>query len=223
MKKIVLFISFASLILSCNNAGQKAGETDNNISDDNNTPAKTEQVKDKTFDELFKKIEATELTDNIFKLVGEDFTVITAGDETHYNSMTASWGGVGILFNNPATWCFLRANRYTLELMKKHETYTMAYFPEEYKDRVMYLGSVTGRNTDKMKNTTLTYVKTHDGNIAYKEAKLIIECKLIELTTVNPSDFYTEKGKSFIEEAYTEVKDYHKIVLGQITSIWVSK
>ncbi|MDR1886849.1 MAG: flavin reductase [Prevotellaceae bacterium] len=180
-------------------------------------------VKDKSFDSLFKSISPEEITDNVFKLVGKDFTVITAGKIPAHNSMTASWGGLGILFEKPTTWCFLRASRYTLELIKQEHSYTMSYFPDEYKEQVLFFGSKTGKNTDKMKETTLTAVQTPSGNTTYKEARLIIECKLTELTTVGPDDFYTPEGKSFIDGAYEEVKEYHKLVFGEITGVWVSR
>jgi flavin reductase (DIM6/NTAB) family NADH-FMN oxidoreductase RutF len=183
----------------------------------------TDNVKEKSFDELFKSISPEEIEDNVFKLVGKDFTVITAGKIPEHNSMTASWGGMGILFQKPVTWCFLRASRYTLELIRKEQTYTMSYFPDERKEQVLFFGSKTGKNTDKMKESTLTAMQTPSGNTTYKEARLVIECKLTELTTVAPDDFYTSEGKNFIEEAYDEVKEYHKLVLGEITNVWISK
>ena len=180
-------------------------------------------IKEQTFDELFRPIEAVEITDNVFKLNSQDFMVLTAGQEDDFNSMTAGWGGWGQIFK-PSTWLILRANRYTLEYMKREESYTICYFPEEHnKEQVFYFGSMSGRNSDKMKNNPLSYVKTPSGNIAYKESNFIIECKLWSITTVNPNDFYTEEGRNFIEEAFDEAKDYHKLVLGEITNVWVKK
>ena len=72
-----------------------------------------------------------------------------------------------------------------------------------------------------MKESKLTSVQTPAGNLSWKEAKLIIECKLVEVTTVSPGDFYTDEGKSFIGEAYAETKDYHKLVFGEVTGVWV--
>src|SRR5690606_26018691 len=156
----------------------------------------------------------------VFKLVGKDYSVITAGSDSLYNSMTASWGGWGQLFEVPVTWCFLNASRYTLEFIKKEQSYTMTYFPDQFKDQVIAFGSKSGRNSDKMKETTLTYVKTPSGNITYKEAKLIIECKLVEITETNPKDFYSEKGKEFVEKGKKDGngKEYHKLVFGDITA-----
>jgi hypothetical protein len=55
-------------------------------------------LKEMSFDQLFKQISPEEVSDNVFTLVGKDFTVITAGKQDHYNSMTASGGGLGLLF-----------------------------------------------------------------------------------------------------------------------------
>jgi flavin reductase (DIM6/NTAB) family NADH-FMN oxidoreductase RutF len=189
----------------------------------NTAPSKTDDVKSKSFIELFQPLDPTAMTDNVFKLVGQDFTVITAGTELNYNSMTASWGGWGILFNEPATWCLLRANRYTLEYIRQENLYTMSYFDDRYKDQVLLFGSASGRNSDKMKQHTLTVVETPEGSIAYKEARLIIECELIEITTVSPGDFYTADARLFITDAYEEAHDYHKLVFGKIAKVWVRK
>jgi hypothetical protein len=68
-------------------------------------------VKEMSFDQLFKQISPEEISDNVFKLAGKDFTVITAGKKDRYHSMIGSGGGFGMLFMKPATWCILRADR----------------------------------------------------------------------------------------------------------------
>ena len=180
-------------------------------------------VKEMNFDQLFKQISPEEICDNVFTLVGKVFAVITAGKEDHYNSMTASGGGLGVLLRKPTTWCILQANRYTLELIQKEQTYTMSYFPDEYKKQILFLGSKSGRDSEKMKEVELTSVQTPSGDMSFKEARLIIECKLTALTTANPNDFYTQEAKDFINEAYKEANVYRKYVFGEITHVWVKK
>jgi flavin reductase (DIM6/NTAB) family NADH-FMN oxidoreductase RutF len=180
-------------------------------------------VKEMNFDQLFKKISPEEIGDNVFTLVGKDFTVITAGKEAHYNSMTASGGGLGLLFMKPTTWCILRADRYTLEMIQKEQTYTLSYFPNEYKEQILFLGSKSGRDSEKMKEVELTSVPTPSGDMSFKEARLIIESKLTEITTANPNDFYSQEAKDWINEAYKEANDYRKLVFGEITHVWVKK
>jgi flavin reductase (DIM6/NTAB) family NADH-FMN oxidoreductase RutF len=180
-------------------------------------------VKEMNFDQLFKRISPEEIPDNVFKLVGKDFTVVTAGKEDHYNSMTASGGGWGLLFMRPSAWCILRADRYTLEIIQKEQTYTMSYFPDEYKKQVLFLGSESGRDSEKMKEVELTSVQTPFGNISFKEARLVMECKLTALTTATPDDFFTQETKDYINEAYQEANVYRKLVFGEITHVWVKR
>lgn len=166
-------------------------------------------------------VEPNEFNENIFKLVGDDWTVITAGEDP--NSMVASWGGVGIMFNKPVTWCFLRANRYTLEKIRETGTYTMCYFPKEFKEEILKFGIASGRYSDKMEKTALTPVMTPDDIPAYHEAKIIIECRLIAAPTVSKDEFYTEEAKEFLQGGYDEAKDWHKLVYGEITNIYVKR
>ena len=173
------------------------------------------------FDHAYEAVSPEEFNENIFKLVGKDFTVITAGEKP--NSMVASWGGIGIMFNKPVTWNFLRANRYTLEKMRETGTFTMCWFPDQYKGDIMQFGTKSGRNTDKMAQTKLTPMATPDGYPAYAEAKIIIECKLIAASTVSKDEFYTEEAKTFLQEGYDDAKDWHKLVYGEITNIYIRK
>jgi flavin reductase (DIM6/NTAB) family NADH-FMN oxidoreductase RutF len=175
------------------------------------------------FDQLFKQISPEEICDNVFTLAGKDFFAITAGKKDNYNSMIGSGGGWVVLFKQPTTWCILRADRYTLELIQKEQTYTMSYFPNEYKEQMLFLGSKSGKNSEKMKEVELTSVQTPSGDTSFKEARLIIECKLTQITTPNPNDFYTQEAKDCINEAYKEESDYRKYVFGEITHVWVKK
>jgi flavin reductase (DIM6/NTAB) family NADH-FMN oxidoreductase RutF len=176
-----------------------------------------------SFSDTFEAIAAEDIQENILKLVGHDFTVITSGKIPNQNSMTASFGGMGILFNKPTTWCFLRASRYTLEIIRNEKNYTMSYFPEQYKNDVVYFGSKTGRDSDKMKNSKLTPITTPDGGSSYEEAKLIIECSLTAINTVSPDEYFTDEGRDFVVEGFNDAKDYHKLVFGEITRVWRRK
>jgi flavin reductase (DIM6/NTAB) family NADH-FMN oxidoreductase RutF len=212
---LIALVSGILLTTACGNRTQK----ENTAPAGQNAGSKNMQTMN--FDELFTSISPEDITDNIFKLVGTDYTVITAGKESHFNSMTASWGGVGILFNKPVAWGMLRANRYTLEIIKQEHTYTLSYFPDEYKEQVLFFGSKSGRDTDKMKEISLTPIQTPNGNMTYREARLVLECKILELTTVSPDDYYTQEAKDFVVEGYNDAKEYHKLLFGDITNVWI--
>jgi flavin reductase (DIM6/NTAB) family NADH-FMN oxidoreductase RutF len=182
-------------------------------------------IKEMNFDQLFKQISPEEISDsyNVFTLVGKDYFAITAGKEDHYNSMIGSGGGLGLLFKKPTTWCIIRADRYTLEMIQKEQTYTLSYFPNEYREQMLFLGSKSGRDSEKMKEVELTCIQTPSGDISFKEASLIIECKLTQITTPNPNDFCTQEAIDYVNEAYKKESYYRKYVFGAITHVWVKK
>ena len=175
------------------------------------------------FTQLFRQIAPEEIPDDVFTLVGRIFPVITAGKQANYNSMTASGGGMGVLMKRPATWCILQANRYTLELIREEQAYTLSYFPDAYREQVMFLGSKSGRDGDKMKEASLTCMKLPSGEMSFQEARLIIECRLTQITAANPKDFYSQEAKDFLAEAYRDAADYREYVFGEITGVWVKK
>ncbi len=175
------------------------------------------------FEELFKSISPRELPDNVFTLVGKDLAVLTAGKADHYNSMISSGGGLGMLFAKPSTWCILQASRYTLELIQQENTYTLSYFPDEYKQQMLFLGSKSGRDSEKMKEARLTPFQTPAGGMTFTEARLIMECQLTAITTPQPDDFRAQEAKDYINEVYKDPNEYRKFVFGEITHVWVKK
>ncbi len=218
MKKTFILLCTIAVFAACNNTSQKQ------TANENTNSTTVMNVKDKSFEELFTKVDSAEVKETLSKLmVQKDHTVITAGTDSNFNSMVASWEVLGRYFEKPTTFCLLGANRYTLEFIRKQQTYTMSFFPEQFTADVMAFGTKSGRDSDKMKETKLTYVKTPSGTITYKEATVVIECRLFEITSVYPGDFYTEDGKTFVEDALKEANDYHKLVFGTITNVWIRK
>ena len=205
-------------MVACNNTSQQLEKK----TKQSKTMTMTQnEIKALSFDELFVAADVKDLGTPF--AIGEDFSVLTAGDSNHYNSMVASWGGWGILFERPSIYHFLRSNRYTLELMRKKNAYTVSLFPAEYKDQIMIFGGSSGRDSNKMKETTLTAVATPSGNITYKEAAVVLECKLSEVTTVSPDDFLNDSDKQFVVDAHAETGEYHKMIFSEITNVWVRK
>lgn len=223
MKKIFIPLLFAVVLLSgCN--GQQGNSTSNECCEDKQATKLTrEEIKSRPFSELFDTIDVRNIKEDVFTLVGEDYGILTAGTPEKSNSMVTSWGGWGIVFGKPGVFHFLRSNRYTLELMREQQAYTVSYFDSEFKDDIMQFGMKSGRDSDKMKETKLTAVQTPDGNPAYKEAKIILECRLAEVTTVAPENFYNDEDRKFVTDAHAETGDWHKLVLSQITKAWVRK
>lgn len=180
-------------------------------------------VKERSFSDLFEEIEPDQIKESPFDLFPKVNSVLTSGNEDAFNSMVIGDGALGHLTGKYVAICGLRGSRYTLEIILKEHSYTMSFFDEQFRDQFMPFGQTSGRDSDKMKQTTLTPVATPSGNMTYKEARLVIECTLAQTHTVNMDEVYDETSRKFYEDAYNSVGSYHKILVGDITHVWVRK
>lgn len=175
------------------------------------------------FEEPFKQISPEEIPDDVFTLFGKVYPVVTVRTSEGCNAMVASGGGLAVHFRKPATWLIFPTKRYTLELIKKEKAYTLSFFPEELRDKYMPLGMKSGKDSDKMKEVALTSIETPHGNMAFAEARLIVECSLTQVSTIPAEDFYSEESKAYLAEAYTDPGEIRQYVFGEITGVWVKK
>ena len=76
----------------------------------------------------FTEIDVKSINDNMFKSIGQDWMLITSGEKEKFNTMTASWGGVGVLWNKNVTFAFIRPQRYTFDFMEKNDYYSLSFF-----------------------------------------------------------------------------------------------
>jgi flavin reductase (DIM6/NTAB) family NADH-FMN oxidoreductase RutF len=165
------------------------------------------------------QITAKEIAENSVALFADDWAIITAGTPEHFNMMTASWGCLGNLWAKPVALCFVRPQRYTFEFTEREGSYTLTFFDESYRDKLQYLGTVSGRDEDKVKGSGLTPKILPSGNISFEEARLIIECKKIYADFFNEANFI---DTTIIPDIYS-TKDFHRIYIGEITDVWEKK
>ncbi len=150
------------------------------------------------------------LSDNVFKLIGTDWMLITAGTEPSFNTMTGAWGGLGILWDKKICFCVIRPTRHTYGFMERSQFFTLSFFEDRYRDILTYCGTNSGRDVDKVAQTGLTPVI--DGNsIYFSEARLVLGCKKIYTQDIIPDNFI-DPG---IEKFYPK-KDYHRMYVGEI-------
>ena len=158
----------------------------------------------------FKEINVLDLKEsNVFKLIGQDWMLITAGDEKNFNTMTASWGMLGVLWRKNVSCVFVRPQRYTFKFLENSEYYSLCFFDDKYKKVLSYCGTHSGKDVDKIAETGLNVAL---GEAPYfEEAKLVLICKKIYTDFIDPSGF----GDAAIQKEY-DSHDYHKVFVGEI-------
>ena len=148
-----------------------------------------------------KEIKATELTDNLFQTIGKEWMLVTAGTPEKFNTMTASWGGTGWLWNKPVAFVFIRPERYTYEFIEQQDTLTLSFLGEAHKDIHKVCGFQSGRNVDKVAATGLKPYITEEGNVTFEQARLVFECKKLYADMIKPELFF---DKELIDRWYGE-------------------
>ena len=122
---------------------------------------------------MLKKIDPKELNVNPFTLLDNDWALLMAGDKDSFNSMTVSWGGVGVLWRKNVSTVYVRQSRYTKEFMDNSDYYTLTFLKDGYKDKLSLLGTKSGRDIDKMNVEGLNLVELENG-FGYEESKLVL-------------------------------------------------
>ena len=107
---------------------------------------------------------------NVFTDIDKKWGIITAGDKAvGFNGMTVSWGGLGILWNKPVAYIFVRKSRYTHEYLDKSKSISISFLSDEYKKEKTLFGRASGRDLDKFKETNLTPSYDSNTNTYYVE------------------------------------------------------
>ena len=146
-----------------------------------------------------------------FLLIGSEWMLITAEHDGKVNTMTASWGGLGVMWGRNVVYIALRPDRYTKEFVDAADTFSLSFFSRPFRNSLSYLGSVSGRDEPKIEKSGLTVV--HAGDTPYfEEASLVLVCRKIYHQVYDPAGFVDPT----IEENYTD-GDYHTFYIAEVT------
>ena len=188
MKRIVTLLVAAMAIMSCENNPKK----------------------------VWQEIDPSEIALNPVQMIDKDWLALSAGEEGNMNLMTISWGSIGELWGKPIFTVYVSTSRYTYQFMEENEYFTVTHFPADMREKLSYLGRVSGRDEDKVAGAGLTAEFTQLGNPIYAEADLAIECKKIyaqqfdaALLPAEQREWYKKTGMGI-----------HYMYIGEIVHVW---
>ena len=196
--KTLTFGIFAALLLTA--CGNKANESE--------TEAKT------TNSDQWQEIKPQNIDVNAVKLFANDRMLLSAGKDTSMNMMTIAWGALGELWGKPIVTVYVSTDRYTYKFLEDNEYFTVTAFPEQFRDKLQYLGSVSGRDEDKIANARMS-VEFYNGTPYIDESYIVCICKKLSATKLTPDQF----ADGDIEKTWYEKGDYHTMYIGEITCL----
>lgn len=166
----------------------------------------------------FREITAEELNMNPFTKIGKEWLLITAGNEEKCNTMTASWGAMGVMWGKNAVTVYIRPQRYTKEFVDKDGVFTISVLSEKYRKELNYCGTVTGRDKEKIKEAGLTPYFI-EGTAAIKEADMIMVCRTMYHDHIKPECFDIKEN----DKKWYSNKDYHTMYIAEIEKVLIKK
>ena len=155
-----------------------------------------------------------DLSGNTFTLIGSEWMLVTAGTLERWNTMTASWGGLGVLWGKNVCFCFVRESRYTFEFMNSNPVFSLSFFADGYRNALQYCGTYSGRDVDKAAETGLSPVEIQADqlqSVTFDEARLVLLCKKLYEQDFDPACIVDET----VELNYPQ-GDYHRFYVGEI-------
>lgn len=151
-----------------------------------------------------------------FEKIGSEWMLITAEKEGKVNTMTASWGGLGVLWGKNVATVYIRPQRYTKEFVDANDTFTLSFFGGDCMKEMGYLGKVSGREeADKIEKAGL-HTEMADGYPTFAEATQVFVCKKLYHDTIKPENFY---GPEEDAKWYPD-KDYHTMYIAEVVAVY---
>jgi flavin reductase (DIM6/NTAB) family NADH-FMN oxidoreductase RutF len=160
--------------------------------------------------------------------IGREWMLISAGNAGadgggDWNTMTASWGGLGVLWGRDVAFMFIRPSRRTFEFANNNQLFTLSFFDESHREALNFIGSNSGRDYDKAARTGLRPLifgadiaeGRAAGAIGFQEARDIIVCRKLYVHDFDPRCFL---DAPLIEKSYNGT-DYHRMYIGEILTV----
>lgn len=171
----------------------------------------------KSWENNFELKNIEDIKENPFKLIGEDWFLLTAGTEKKFNTMTASWGTMGVFWGKSIVTCYVRPTRHTFNFIEDNDIFTLSFLGNEHRKILNFCGSKSGRDTDKITETGLKPLLLNNSGISFEQSRLILECRKIYIDDLKPVFFLPED----IEDKIYPNKDFHRIYYGEIIGVYM--
>lgn len=165
-----------------------------------------------------KEIKIEQWKENACKAIGKDWMLVAAKKDGKTNAMTASWGGLGVMWGKDAAFVFIRPQRYTKNFIDASDTLSLSFYGEEYREMLNYMGTVSGKDEDKVEKMNLT-VELEGETPYFAEAKTVLICRKM----------YAKElvAEGFMEEAMNEKwyanGDYHTMYVCAIEKVLINE
>ena len=139
---------------------------------------------------------------------------LTAQDGVIFNTMTISWGAIGIMWGKPVFVALVRGSRFTHGIIEKSNEFTVSLPAEDMRKELDFCGRASGRDVTKfqaMSMNTVPSAKIQTPRIDCKGAHH--ECKVLFKTDMSPANLDLE-----VKKEWYKTDDYHTFYFAEIVN-----
>ena len=158
-----------------------------------------------------------EFTTDIFSVFDKKWALLTAGNKDSFNTMTISWGGLGTIWGKPTATVYVRTSRYTHEFMDRFDYFTVSFYPEAYRKTLGILGTKSGREMDKMRESGLTPIEAGE-SVSFAEAECTLVCRKMFMQSLDP-----DRMPEDVVQAFYAKDAPHDMYLGEVVEVLPAK
>lgn len=155
--------------------------------------------------------------ENVFNMIGKQWMLITAKNDTNVNTMTASWGSLGVLWGKPVAICYIRPQRYTFPIVESSDSLSLSFLNEDHREALRICGTLSGRDVDKFTASGLT-VSEYNNTPYIDESETVLICKKLYADYLKEDSFTSSEPLLHYQE-----KDFHKFYICEIEKILVKE
>ncbi len=162
----------------------------------------------------YQKVDVKEIPVNPFREIGEHWVLISAKKDGKVNTMTASWGAMGVIWGKNAVTVYIRPQRYTKQFVDGSEYFTVTLF-NGYRQELGVLGTKSGRDGDKIGEVGFQ-IEEVEGQPTFRQGTYVLVCRKMYSDLIKEDRFYDGR----IAESVYPGKDFHEMYIGEIVGAY---
>jgi flavin reductase (DIM6/NTAB) family NADH-FMN oxidoreductase RutF len=164
-----------------------------------------------------RSIPPEELVLPVFRAWRRDWFLLAAGDFAagQFNCLTVGWGGLAHLWDRPVALVAVKPTRHTFGFLERFPSFTLNHFPPQFRKALLYLGTHSGRDGDKIAASGLIPMASSAVPApCFAEADLVLECLQAYADDYRPEQALLEALQSGERSGRT-----HRFFFGEVRAV----
>ncbi len=174
-----------------------------------------------------QNIQVVDYANDIMKAL-KSGALLTAKANGKVNSMTISWGMLGIEWGQELFTVFVRENRFTKQLLDENPEFTISIpYGKDARKILGFCGTKSGRDMDKAKELGLTLEEGEEISVpGIRELPLTLECRIVYKQEQDPKAISEKNNAKYYPQNVNSGfcganRDYHTAYYGEIVSAYI--